>query len=147
MSAKGQSSIIAGRKSVPLWNLLQGHIVSPGCPVLCIVSKGSAYCLILLLGLKVLPPVVSPSVAESRWWNIWKNTWETEKSDCLWWEPLRGWRMGEEGRLTFHCVLLCAFSDLNCAHILFFSVPEQTQMWAPFQILCCHFLPEACVSL
>ena len=46
MSAKGQNSIIARRKSVPLWNLLQGHIVSPGCPV-CKVSKGTWQCLLL----------------------------------------------------------------------------------------------------
>ena len=38
-SAKGQSSIIARRKSVPLWKLLQGGILSLRAP-------GSADCLL-----------------------------------------------------------------------------------------------------
>lgn len=52
----------------------------------------------------------------------------------------------ERKTLTFHCGLLCTFSDLNCARILLFLVylsKPKCELLFRFSVV----LLEACVSL
>ena len=144
-SAKGQSSVLARRKSAPLWNLLRDNSLSFGCPALLLVLKGPWH---YLLGVKSVSTNSIPE-AETSWLEyLWKTTWETEKSGCFWWGALGGWRIGEEQRDLFSVYTFVSFFKFEpCASIIFFMYLSWPRCGLLFKFYSSHFIPVVWVSL
>ena len=149
---KGKAVLIARggkknsqRKSIPPWRLLQGSILS--CPVLFIVFRGlwqNCFAWYYLLGLKMLPPMVSPSEAETSWLDyLWKSTWETGVvvfGEEPWVSGQWGKRETDLSLNIFVCFFI--FELCTCIINIFKNISGQTQVWSLLQIpLCSHFIP------